>query len=625
MRHEIRSDDAQRKHIYDLLRSGDPEQSGAKAFRLAVAGRSGVKTPPGFVLEKEAVEALQAGEAAIVRAIHQAFDTRMFESVAVRSSASVEDSADQSFAGVFRSILDVQRSDLCRAILEVSRSGRDLGHEQHGSNVASGALIPVVVQAMVKGNLGGVAFSCDPVTGSANGIVEYSSKGAVAVTSGSGPTHRATAERQGDGTYKVQGTERGDTDPCMSRVAELVALLRNLFEEEVDVEWTVDQNEMVVLLQVRPIILPTPPPDRQKHDFRRPVEVSGTSLSPGRVVGRAMKLDMDSDPKEPDFRITAGDIVVAHSLRLDQLALLREAAGLVLSDPSLLSHVAIRAREMSIPAVGGVPPLVGQVPEGCTLEVDGTAGVVRFEHAEPKAFAPEQPPHVFFDPWELTAVERGLVRFVASISTRRTWIYCEAPFSPTHRDAVLEILESMGLDTNRVVFDYRTLWPSENSPSIVFSQYTSWQKVNGVSRAKPFVDAAIVACNEYDTERIRELCSDIVASATSALVKSIMFVEAVENGDIDKSEIAAMYMDEVRLLFGELLGTVILDVLCARSLASLDTPSDAAATFLEGVSRIKNHELTAPDSNGRMLTEFDVVDRFYRSPSLRTFAESYRW
>ena len=477
----------------------------------------------------------------------------------------------------------------------------------------------------MKGNLGGVAFSCDPIDGSANGVVEYSPSGAVAVTSGTGPTNKTIAERQGDGTYRVHA-ESGDTDTCLSRVGDLVALLRNLFEEEVDVEWMTDQNDIVTLLQVRPIVFPTPPPNRVSYDFRKPVEVRGTSLSPGRVVGRAMKLDMDSDPMEPDYRIAKGDIVVAHSLRLDQLGLLEAASGLLLSDPSLLSHVAIRAREMSIPAIGGVQSLVAQVPEGRILEVDGYAGTVRFEHAEPKAFAPDQAPHIFFDPWELTAFERGLVRFVASLSTRTIWVYCAAPLNPTHRNAVLEVLDSMGLDSTRVLFDYRTLWPSENSPSIVFSQYMSWRKVNELPRLKPFVDAAIVASNELDTAKIRIICSKIIDIATDALANCMMFVEAVEGGATDKSEIAAMFMNEVRLLFGELLGIVILDVLCARSLAALDASRETTgSTFLEAVSKIKNHELVVTNSNGHTLTEFDVVDHFYRSPSLRRFADVYQW
>ena len=127
MGHDIRSVDSHRKHIYDLLRSDDPEKSGAKAFRLAVAGRSGVRSPPAYVLEKEAVEALQAEEEATVRAIYREFDARMFDGVAVRSSAPIEDGAEQSFAGVYSSILDVQRSDLCHAILEVSHSGPESG------------------------------------------------------------------------------------------------------------------------------------------------------------------------------------------------------------------------------------------------------------------------------------------------------------------------------------------------------------------------------------------------------------------------------------------------------------------------------------------------------------------
>jgi len=51
----------------------------------------------------------------------------------------------------------------------------------------------------------------------------------------------------------------------------------------------------------------------------------------------------------------------------------------------------------------------------------------------------------------------------------------------------------------------------------------------------------------------------------------------------------------------------------------------AASAFLQAVSQIKNYELAVTTVGGGTSTEFDLVDRFYRSPSLRAVAEGYRW
>ena len=566
---------------------------------------------------------LLAGNRSTASDIYRQFDTRSLETVAVRSSAPFEDGADYSFAGMFDTELNVPREGLLAAILGVACSGRDGRPAGYAPDIALANPIPVLVQPMVEGFVGGVAFSCDPVSGDAGAVVEYSSNGPAAVTSGSGPIRRTLAGRQADGTYLLS---HSDHAPGLARVLELTALLRNLFEEEVDVEWTADQVGLVTLLQVRPVFVPTVAPAQRKYDFQRPVEVRGTGVSAGSMAGPVRKTDMDSDPIEAKAKIRKGDIVLVQSLRLDQLGLLEDAGGLVLGDPSRLSHVAIRARETGIPAVGGLQSLIAQVPEGRIIEVDGTEGVVRFEHVQPEAFVGEpQPPDAFFDPSKMTAIERGSVSFVLSIS-EVAWVYCRAPLDPGYRKAVREVLDALGLaDEREIQFDFRTVWPAENSPSIVYSQYVSWRTVNAAPRFRPVVEKAMLACDTLDVDAIRELSTGIIEMATDVFTECIRRVESVEAGAINDSQIAAMHMEEARLLFGELLGIVILDVLCARAVARVDTSKGAPLAFLEAVSEIKNHELSGRDSKDVVFKEYDIVDRFYRTASLRSLAEVYQW
>ena len=53
------------------------------------------------------------------------------------------------------------------------------------------------------------------------------------------------------------------------------------------------------------------------------------------------------------------------------------AAGLVVERGSLLSHSAIVARELGLPAVVGVPSCTTWIVDGEVIELDGTTGIVR--------------------------------------------------------------------------------------------------------------------------------------------------------------------------------------------------------------------------------------------------------
>src|SRR5262245_29357598 len=80
----------------DEIREGDRERVGGKAFVLAGLRRRGLPVPDGFVLPAGAplADALAAYP-------------RLGGAVAVRSSSSAEDLAEASFAGQYRTILDV--------------------------------------------------------------------------------------------------------------------------------------------------------------------------------------------------------------------------------------------------------------------------------------------------------------------------------------------------------------------------------------------------------------------------------------------------------------------------------------------------------------------------------------
>lgn len=52
------------------------------------------------------------------------------------------------------------------------------------------------------------------------------------------------------------------------------------------------------------------------------------------------------------------------------------ASGLLIEHGSLLSHAAVTARELGLPAIIGVKDLTRRVKDGEWLEMDGRTGVV---------------------------------------------------------------------------------------------------------------------------------------------------------------------------------------------------------------------------------------------------------
>ena len=108
-------------------------------------------------------------------------------------------------------------------------------------------------------------------------------------------------------------------------------------------------------------------------------ERKGIGCCPGVVRGRARVI---LDPRNAE--IEPGEILVAPRTDPGWIMLFPSAAGLLVEHGSLLSHSAIVAREMGIPAVVSIPNLTSWLKTGDQVELDGSTGrVTRLEEKEP--------------------------------------------------------------------------------------------------------------------------------------------------------------------------------------------------------------------------------------------------
>ncbi|HEV2878580.1 MAG TPA: PEP-utilizing enzyme, partial [Candidatus Eremiobacteraceae bacterium] len=98
---------------------------------------------------------------------------------------------------------------------------------------------------------------------------------------------------------------------------------------------------------------------------------TGLGCCPGIVRGQVRVV---TDPRQATLR--AGEILVAERTDPGWVMLFPAASGLLVERGSLLSHSAIVAREMRIPAVVSVSGIMSWLKDGDWVELDGSAGTV---------------------------------------------------------------------------------------------------------------------------------------------------------------------------------------------------------------------------------------------------------
>ena len=104
--------------------------------------------------------------------------------------------------------------------------------------------------------------------------------------------------------------------------------------------------------------------------------LQGLGVSAGVVTGRARVI---LDPNEPGD-LEPDEILVAPQTDPAWTPLFLGAAGVIVEYGAVMSHAAIVARELGIPAVVGIDGATASIPTGSPVTIDGTTGLVTVEH-----------------------------------------------------------------------------------------------------------------------------------------------------------------------------------------------------------------------------------------------------
>ncbi|WP_165174477.1 PEP/pyruvate-binding domain-containing protein [Desulfovibrio sp. ZJ369] len=381
------------KNIYSQLRSVDAE----KPSTISAAARE---------VERLILNAPVPDEVSgpILAAWDEVFGAESDIVAALRSSAIAEDGV-QSFAGQYRSILGVTRQDLLMAFKKVVASlfsPRALAYRAVHGYALDATGMGLCCLEMVRAKAAGVAFSRHPVDLRSNCVLINGLWGlGEMVVDGTGTpdqwlvsraTRRISREtvahkearlllvrKEGKVESEVVDVPETLRDvPCLShaQVEQLAALALTLerhYQYPQDLEWAVDEEDRIILLQTRPMCLDcgaeiAAPALGHMRPLLRGADVAAKGVGCGPVVLAHPDEDLTHFPE-------GAVMLLAHSSPNAMPAMPR-AAAVIAETGSLTGHMASICREFGVPTLMNLPGALSLLTPGQVVTVDALSGRV---------------------------------------------------------------------------------------------------------------------------------------------------------------------------------------------------------------------------------------------------------
>ena len=187
---------------------------------------------------------------------------------AVRSSGLNEDGQQRSYAGQFKTILNVSTKDVPEAIVKCWASAFD-NHLDDYSSATGVEEMSVLIQRMVEPTISGVLFTINPRNGS-HGEVSIESVPGLGVELVDGASlpdryrlirgrsypkglNRLLNSLRTTEIERVERTRKPLTQVETKRLALLGLRIERLAGNPQDIEWAIDSDGRIVVLQCRPI------------------------------------------------------------------------------------------------------------------------------------------------------------------------------------------------------------------------------------------------------------------------------------------------------------------------------------------------------------------------------------
>ena len=431
---------------FEEIGKTDVNKAGGKGANLGELVKAGLPVPPGFVVTAQAyqlfttvsglsqqimhsIEGLDVDDTAALQAkareiqqmivaadipanikseIVKAYDALSkrdgvkAQFVAVRSSATMEDSEQASFAGMNATFLNVHgKEDLIQKVKEcwASLYGARVIFYRVKKEFLDEPVIAVVVQKMVNSDKAGVMFTANPSNNNMSSLVIEGAFGLGEVVVGGlvSPDYyevdkqslKIKDTRISHKNFKIIRDDKGNNKHVDLNDKE--ANERVLSEQEVqditalglkiekhygspqDTEWALE-GDKVYMVQSRPITTLLKPAEavEEKSEEESEELIRGLGAGPGRGSGEVRVLESP----DQDNGFESGDVLVAEMTTPDWVPLMKKASAIVTDGGGMTCHAAIVSREMGLPCVVGTRNATKVLKDKMLVTVDGTHGVV---------------------------------------------------------------------------------------------------------------------------------------------------------------------------------------------------------------------------------------------------------
>ncbi|WP_300907637.1 PEP/pyruvate-binding domain-containing protein [uncultured Desulfovibrio sp.] len=392
------------RNIYSQLRSVDAE----KPSTISAASREIQR----LIMEAPMPDMVSGP---MLAAWDEAFGTQGDTVAALRSSAVAEDGV-QSFAGQYRSILGVRRQDLLAAFKKVMASlfsERALTYRAAHGYALDATGMGLCCLEMVRAKAAGVAFSRHPVDLRSNCVLINGLWGlGEMVVDGSGTpdqwlVSRATRkiaqatiarkETRLQLTHTGTGVESTLVDvpeelrevPCLSdeqarRLAEMALELERHYQYPQDMEWAVDEDDQIILLQTRPMGLDSTPEESAAPVLKhmRPLLSGADVAARGVGCGPVVRVHPDEDLTH----FPEGAVMLMQHSSPNAMTAMQRAAAIIAETGSLTGHMASICREFGVPTLMNLAGAASLLTPGRVVTVDALSGRV-FDGEVPELLA----------------------------------------------------------------------------------------------------------------------------------------------------------------------------------------------------------------------------------------------
>ncbi len=325
---------------------------------------------------------------------------------AIRSSAVGEDT-QLSFAGQFSSFLNVPRTEIInhyKKVIASLFSSNALSYRKQKDIIHAEMPMAVLVMPMLDPICSGITYSVDPTSYEGNdliisavwGLAQMVAEGEgrsdyyvvsrnkphVAVRQSVGLKSEAFRPSSEKGIARVDIPADDQGKPCLpsatlSQLAELALRIETYFAQSQDIEWAMDRDGTVYVVQARPLLtfsesMPAEGVSQKRKPYPVLLEGKGVVACRGLGAGKAYHIF----PSDTALDIPEGAVLVARTTSPRLSSLISRASAVVTDIGTPTGHMATIAREFRVPMLVDTGEATRLIRHGMEVTVDANHRII---------------------------------------------------------------------------------------------------------------------------------------------------------------------------------------------------------------------------------------------------------